>query len=174
MTNAKTLKSILAGMAIAMFSLGASAIPAVASGCSSDAMTLINNLKGSWRGSGTVTPIGGTRGRISCRVTYKEHSEKVSQKISCHGSDYNFEAGANVECSNSSLSGMWEEKVAHNTGKVTGSIKGTKLRLEIDGPNFQGRIAVTIANNKRHSLTITQFDPAAGRQVPVATVSLKH
>ncbi|MEJ2118198.1 MAG: hypothetical protein P8Y67_02090 [Alphaproteobacteria bacterium] len=174
MTNAKVLKSILAGMAIATFSLGASAVPASAGGCSADAMKLINNLKGSWRGTGTVTPIGGARGRISCRVTYKERSQRVSQKISCRGADYNFEASAKVKCNNSALTGMWEEKVAHNTGGVTGSIKGTRLRLSIDGPNFKGRIAVTIANNRRHSLTITQFDPAAGRQVPVAKVSLKH
>jgi hypothetical protein len=174
MTNATVFKSILAGIAIATFSLGASTIPATAGGCSSDAMKLINNLKGSWRGSGTVTPIGGARGRISCRVTYKGKSEKVSQSISCHGADYNFEASANVKCSDSSLTGMWVEKIAHNSGKVTGSIKGTRLRLEINGPNFQGRIGVTIANNRRHSLTITQFDPAAGRQVPVAKVSLRH
>jgi hypothetical protein len=98
----------------------------------------------------------------------------VAQTISCHGADYNFEAGAKVKCSDSSLSGMWEEKIANNTGRVTGSIKGTRLHLEIKGPNFQGRIGVTIANNKRHSLTITQFNPAAGRFVPVAKVSLRH
>jgi hypothetical protein len=41
----------------------------------------------------------------------------------------------------------------------------------VTGPNFQGHFNVQVTGGK-HSLSITQFDPAAGRAVPVATVSL--
>jgi hypothetical protein len=64
--------------------------------------------------------------------------------------------------------------VANNTGRVKGNITGDRLNIEVDGPNFQGRFSVRVANASKHSLTITQFDPGAGRHVPVATVSLSR
>ncbi len=173
MYKVNVLRVFSAGLLAAALGLGANT-GAIAGGCNPEAMGLIKNLSGSWSGSGTVKPLGGTQGRISCRVSYGGSGGRVKQKISCRGSDYNFEASARVRCTNSSLSGVWDEKVANNTGSVKGKIDGSKLSLELDSPNFQGRIAVRVSGSRRHSLTITQFDPAAGRQVPVAKVSLRH
>lgn len=174
MKKANVFRAAVAGLAVAVFGFGVGAAPAVAAGCNSQASGLIKNLEGQWRGSGTVTPIGGAQGRISCRVGYNSSGDKVGLKISCKGADYNFEATADVQCSEASLSGSWEEKVANNTGSVSGKIAGSKLGLDVNGPNFQGRIALNVASAAKHSLTITQFDPAAGRQVPVASVALSH
>jgi hypothetical protein len=142
--------------------------------CSSGALSLIKNLDGNWRGSGTVKPIGGAQERISCRVSYDGNGSRVGQKISCAGTDYRFEASANVNCEGDSVSGSWNEKVANNTGQVKGSISGDRMNIEVDGPNFKGRFAVKVTGSSKHSLTITQFDPAAGRHVPVATISLSR
>jgi hypothetical protein len=98
----------------------------------------------------------------------------VSQQISCAGTDYRFDASADVSCENSNVSGTWTEKVANNTGRVKGNIRGNRMSIEVDGPNFQGRFAVTINGASRHSLRITQFDPGVGRHVPVADVSLRR
>lgn len=141
--------------------------------CSASGQTLINNLKGAWRGAGTVKPIGGAEERISCRVNYNASTGHINQTISCAGTDWKFDAGADVSCDGDNVSGSWNEKVANNTGSVKGSITGDRLNIEVDGPNFQGRFNVKVAG-PRHSLTITQFDPAAGRHVPVATVSLSR
>lgn len=173
MKKANAFHTLFAAAAIAGLGLGATAMPAAAE-CNSQAMGVIKNLNGSWRGTGTVKPIGGQQERISCRVNYANSGGKVAQKISCSSTDFKFEASANVHCSDSALSGSWTEKIANNTGSVSGKIDGQKMHFEVNGPNFQGRIDVRVASASSHSLTITQFDPAAGRQVPVATVSLTH
>ena len=124
--------------------------------------------------SGTVKPIGGAEERISCRVNYAGATAHVSQKISCAGTDYKFEASAEVNCSGDAVSGNWTEKVANNTGGVNGTISGDKLNIEVDRPNFKGRFAIKVTGSSKQSLTITQFDPGAGRYVAVATIALSR
>jgi len=143
-----------------------------AAACSDQAASLIKKLEGSWRGNGTVKPIGGAQERLSCRVRYQGSGAKVSQNISCAGSDYRFEANANITCNDDSVSGSWSESVANNTGNASGKISGgERMNIEVTGPNFSGRIAVQVSG-PRHTLAITQFDPGAGRHVPIASVSL--
>ena len=173
MKRARYLRYLLAGLAIAASAMVAGVGPASAA-CNAKAQSLLNDLRGAWRGSGTVKPIGGAQERISCRVDYRTSGPRVSQQISCAGTDYRFDASADVSCENSNVSGTWTEKVANNTGRVKGSIRGNRMNIEVNGPNFQGRFAVQINGSSRHSLTITQFDPSAGRHVPVAEVSLRR
>jgi hypothetical protein len=160
----------LCGALVAVFAVAAGATGASAQ-CSEGASSLIKKLDGSWRGSGTVKPIGGAQERISCRVRYQAAGAKVNQNISCTGTDYKFEASANVACTGDSISGSWSEQVANNTGSAKGTISGERLNIEVDGPNFKGNFNVQVTGT-RHSLTITQFDPSAGRNVPVASISL--
>jgi len=162
-----------AALLCAALAMGASATPASAR-CSDDGRQLIENLDGSWRGSGTVQPIGGAKERISCRVNYNAAGARIKQKISCAGTDYKFDADANVACNGNTISGTWTERVANNTGRVSGSIRNQLLRIDVQSPNFDGRFAVRVANRRRHSLTITQFDPGRGRHVPVAEISLRR
>jgi hypothetical protein len=160
---------------LAALAVGASiSVNPAAAACSPQAQSLIKNLNGAWRGSGTVKPIGGAEERLSCRVNYVGSTGRVSQKISCAGTDYKFEASAEVNCEGDAVTGTWTEKVANNTGSVNGSISGDKLNIDVDGPNFKGRFNVKVTGASKHSLTITQFDPAAGRAVPVATVALSR
>jgi hypothetical protein len=157
-----------AALGLAALLLGASGAYA---DCSEQASSLIKKLDGSWRGSGTVKPIGGAEERLSCRVRYRIAGAKVEQNISCAGTDYRFEAAANVACNGDSLSGSWSESVANNSGAASGKISGDKLSIEVTGPNFTGFFNVRVTGT-RHDLSITQYDPAAGRNVPVAKVSL--
>lgn len=162
-----------AAIALIASAFGIAVSPAMAA-CDSDALSLISKLDGDWNGIGEVKPIGGAAERISCRVKYQTAGPRVSQKISCAGTDYRFDAGADVTCERSAVSGTWTERTANNTGRVKGDIRGDKMNIEVDGPNFQGRFAVTVKGARRHSLTITQFDPGRGRHVPVAEVSLRR
>lgn len=171
MKKAKSLRMVVAGLATAAFVFGPAMSTAMAA-CSADGLQLIKNLNGNWRGSGTVKPIGGADERISCRVGYQGAGARVSQNITCAGTDYKIEASADVTCDDNKVSGVWSEKVANNTGRVKGQIDGERLSIDVEGANFQGRIAVKVSSAAKHSLTITQFDPGAGRHVPVATVSL--
>jgi hypothetical protein len=158
-----------AGIAILMAGISASAASAA---CEADAQSLIDGLKGDWRGAGTVQPIGGAKERISCRVNYRTTGSSIAQQISCAGTDYKIDAGASVACEGTNVSGTWNEQIAKNTGRVTGKISGSNLNLEVKGPNFTGRFNVKFTAANRHTLTITQFDPGAGRHTPIATISL--
>ena len=173
MKRGKSFKSFLSGLAATAVAIGVYASPAAAA-CDAKAQDLIKRLNGAWRGSGTITPIGGAKERISCRINYKTSGARVSQNISCAGTDYKIDAGADVSCNGNKVAGTWIEKVANNTGRVKGDINGNRLSIDVDGANFQGRFAVKVTGSSKHSLTITQFDPSAGRHVPVATIALKR
>jgi hypothetical protein len=170
---AHLFKAGLTSLAVMAVGMGAS-VGQLAAACNPQAQSLIKNLNGAWRGSGTVKPIGGAEERITCRVNYSGSGARVSQKISCAGTDYKFEAGADVNCDGDAVSGNWTEKVANNTGSVNGTISGEKLNLSVDGPNFKGRFAIKVSGSSKQSLTITQFDPGAGRYVAVATIALSR
>lgn len=167
-----------AGAAVALFALALiNIIPVQAqAACSQDGIDLIRDLEGRWRGRGTVTPIGGVAERILCRVHYQAQrgGNGVLQTIDCAGTDYRIQAQSNVTCSDSRLKGVWSENIAHNTGTVHGTIRGRKLKISFKGPNFQGRLNVTFSSSRQHSVTISQFDPAKGRHVPVARISLRR
>jgi hypothetical protein len=141
--------------------------------CSSQGLDLMKSLDGSWRGKGAVTPIGGAPERISCRISYSMPAgDVINQVIACAGTDYKIEASSRVKCDGNKVEGAFEEKVAHNTGHVTGSISDSHLNIEADGPSFKGHFNVTFKAAGSHLVAITQFDPAKGRQVPVASIQL--
>lgn len=77
-----------------------------------------------------------------------------------------------MTCEGNIIVGTFEEKVANNSGRVKGYIDGTTLRIEAQSPNFQGHFNVKFISEANHSVQITQFDPAQGRQVTVASLQL--
>jgi len=144
--------------------------------CTSEGAQLLSQLAGQWRGSGTVTPIGGQPERILCRISYVTTGggHGLQQSINCAGTDYRIRATANVKCNGNSVSGIWTENIANNTGRVQGRLEGRRLRASFQGPNFEGRLSVSFSGGGRHTVTISQFDPAKGRHMPVAQVSLSR
>jgi len=141
--------------------------------CSSQGLELMKSLDGTWKGKGAVTPIGGSPERIACRISYSlAGGDKINQIITCAGAAWKIEAASRVTCTGNRVEGLFEEKVAHNTGAVTGSIDGNQLVFEADSPNFRGNFHVTFKATGSHIVSITQFDSAKGRQVPVASVQL--
>lgn len=163
--------SVMLAAAVVLFA-GVSAAQAA---CTSAGIALIDRLSGQWRGTGTVTPIGGQPERILCRISYAKTrgGQGLRQSINCAGTDYRIEASANVRCNGNSISGVWTENIASNTGRISGKLEGQRLRASFKGPNFEGRLSVNFASRGRHTVTISQFDPAKGRHVPVAQISLR-
>jgi hypothetical protein len=158
----------------AAFVFAASASQAFAI-CSTQGLDLIKNLNGSWKGRGAVTPIGGAAERVSCRVNYAMLSGSIlNQVIACAGTDYKIEASSRVSCEGNRLEGSFEEKIGNNTGRVSGTISGNHLDIDADGPSFKGRFNVQFKGETNHLVAITQFDPAKGRHVPVASIQLSR
>ncbi len=149
--------------------------PAAQASCNSAGVQLIDRLEGRWKGTGTVTPLGGQPERILCRISYTKTrgGHGVRQNINCAGTDYRIRASADVRCNGARISGRWTEQTASNTGRVQGKLADRRLRASFEGPNFKGRLAVDFVSRSRHSVTISQFDPAKGRHVPVAEVTVR-
>lgn len=158
----------MAVMGAASIIMGAQAAGAA---CSPEGSQLIRTLHGSWRGGGTLSPVGGSPERISCRVTYQTAGGRIQQNLNCAGASYSFQAASRVSCNGNRVSGTWAESVFGNTGNVRGSITGQSLNLNLRGSNFAGQVAVNVSGN-RHSVRITQYDAGSGRYVTVASVSL--
>lgn len=154
---------------VAVTAEGASAL------CSKQGLELMQNLGGAWRGRGAVKPIGGSPERVNCRVEYSsEGPSQINQVVACAGTDYKIEASSRVSCVGNRLEGSFQEKVANNTGRVTGDISDHKLNIELDGPSFKGRFNVVFMNEAQHRVAITQFDPGLGRHVEVASMQLSR
>lgn len=169
-------RSRWAGAVLAAFAGAFTFAPVAHAACTSQGTDLIESLEGRWRGSGTVTPLGGQPERILCRVSYDSTrgGHGVRQDINCVGTDYRIQATANVSCNGDRITGTWTERIASNTGSINGSLSGRRLRVSFEGPNFKGRLSVRFTSRSRHSVTISQFDPAKGRHVPVAQISLRR
>jgi hypothetical protein len=159
--------------AILVAALGIFSVGPASAMCTNQGMELIQHLNGAWRGRGTVQPIGGAPERIACRITYSsEGSDRIRQNIECAGTDYKFAASSQVTCAGNTVVGSFEEKVANNTGSVKGFIDGSNLKIEAESPNFKGHFNVKFLSETNHSVQITQFDPALGRQSVVASLQL--
>jgi hypothetical protein len=141
--------------------------------CGAEGAELIKNLNGAWHGNGSMTPIGGEKAQITCRVQYKAQGDRVSQTVSCKGGELDISATSDVNCEGTSVEGSWTESIANNTGSVRGSIGANKMDVDVESPSFKGRFAVRFAGSS-HTVTITEMDPAMGRHVPVATMSLSR
>ncbi len=169
MNTPKSIRILMASSAIAA---AFSASPAFAI-CSAQGLDLMRNLNGPWRGKGAVTPIGGMPEFVSCRITYSmAAADVINQVIACAGTDYKLEASSQVTCTGSRLEGWFEDKTAHQTGRVSGEISGNHLFIEADSGGFKGNFKVTFKSETDHLVAITQADHATGRQIPVASIKL--
>lgn len=160
----------VAAAAAALLAMLGSAGAAMAE-CSSGGTALMKNLSGGWKGRGSVTPLNGAEERLSCRISYSGTGPALSQNINCAGTDYKFTASANVKCAGDRITGSWQDQVG-SSGGVNGSISGTNIGLNVDGPNFKGRVSISMPSASRHSVTISQFDNSKGRWTPVANMTL--
>ena len=64
-----------------------------------------DQLKGYWRGGGTLTPKGGKPEKVSCRVTYNVAGSAVTQTMNCAGTDYKVNTTSKFTYSGGKISG---------------------------------------------------------------------
>jgi len=132
-----------------------------------------DQLKGYWRGGGTVTPNDGKAEKVSCRVTYNVAGSNVSQTMRCAGTDYKINTSTKLTYKGGKISGSWNESTYDANGGVTGTAKGNTVHARISGDKFSGRMSINISG-KGHSINIAQFNEGSGTYRPVASVSLSR
>lgn len=132
------------------------------------------DLKGSWRGGGTLSPLGGDQERVSCRATYNVSGSSTAQVLTCAGTDYKVTTSANLNVSGGgNISGSWSESLTGASGSVSGIAKSGSIHARLNGDKFSGRMSISVSGNS-HSINISQFDAGSGRYRPVANVSFRR
>ena len=132
-----------------------------------------DQLKGYWRGGGTVTPMNGKAEKVSCRVTYNVAGSTVSQTMRCAGTDYKINTSTKLTYKGGKISGSWNESTYDANGGVSGTANGNTIHARITGDKFSGRMSINISG-KGHSINIIQFNQGSGTYRPVASVSLRR
>lgn len=130
-------------------------------------------LKGSWRGGGSISPLGGAPERVSCRATYGGGSGALTQNLVCKAASFSLSINANMKVSNEKLSGSWSESFTGTNGSVSGLARGNLVLVRISGAKFNGRMNINVSKGS-HSLSLNQTQPGSGKLVPVANISMSR
>ena len=130
-------------------------------------------LEGTWRGHGTISPLGGEAERVTCRASYGVTARKVTQTIHCAGTDHRIQSIADLACANGRLTGSWQETTYGNRGGARGSVEGDQIYIRISGEKFNGRMKIDFSS-ARQTVQISQFDAGTGRYHSVAKLQLRR
>ena len=109
------------------------------------ALASLSELSGKWRGSGTVHLTNGEKETIKCRATYAVNGANFDQTLKCGNPRYSFDVSSDVTQSGGQLSGKWKDAGTEDSGRVSGTISGDLLVLDLTGSGFTGNLSIAIA-----------------------------
>ena len=110
---------------------------------------LLDNLLGSWSGSGQIRYNDGGSEGIRCTAFYTGSSEKLGLAIRCRSDTTEVEIRGLLTRQGESIAGTWEERTFNASGEAKGRIQGDKMTLSITGGGFSGSMSVAHAGSKQ-------------------------
>jgi hypothetical protein len=133
-----------------------------------DAASIFKQLLGSWKGAGELVLEDGTREKLSCNGYYVLKSEGKGLSIAslCNSGKQKFEFRSLVTENGDSISGEWEERTYHATGKVSGNVSGSTIKLSFSG-TIEGSVSISLTG-QTHSVNVS----AAGAGIKGVSISL--
>jgi hypothetical protein len=154
----------LIALASAALLTGAMSLPALAAGP-------FEALAGSWSGTGTVRPQGGSAERIRCNATYRpQGANEVSAHLRCASDSYNFDLSGQISTDGSSLHGQWTENSRGVGGTVEGTIHGDRMQVHIDSAGFAADMGIT-TRGKQQSVSM---DSHGAGQIVRGSISMSR
>ncbi len=157
----------------ALLLAAALALPAGAAEPKASGNNPFDQLKGDWKGGGTVTRSDGSPVKVACRVTYDESGSTTSQKMRCAGNDYKIKAITKFKYKDGKISGSWNESIYDTSGGVSGTAKANLVHARISGDKFSGRMSINITGDG-HTINIIQLDKGSGAYRSVANLALRR
>lgn len=130
-------------------------------------------LAGSWRGGGTLSPLGGDAERVTCRASYKVSGSKLVQNIDCAATDYRFQVVTDLTYADGSLSGTWNVKNYNAGGGAVGRVSDDIVYVRISGEKFNGRMSINFSGS-RQTVKIFEFHSGSGEYRNVANLDLRR
>ena len=102
------------------------------------AATLLDNLLGSWSGSGQIRYDDGGAEGIRCNAYYTGSAERLRLAIRCKSDSTEVEIRGLLTRHGDQLDGTWEERTFNASGQAKGRIAGDRMSLSISGGGFSG------------------------------------
>ncbi|MBV8567111.1 MAG: hypothetical protein JO273_16775 [Methylobacteriaceae bacterium] len=121
---------------------------------------------GSWSGAGTISTTNGANERIRCRANYEVAPSGLDlhQNLRCASDTYRFDILSDVVYLDGGVSGTWSETSRRVAGRVSGTLEGTTLRVNVDGPGFTAALALVTRGNTQ----VVSIRPQGGDVVSIA------
>jgi hypothetical protein len=120
-----------------------------------------DQLKGNWKGGGSVILNDGTVKKVTCSLQYKVAGGNVTQTLNCKGNDYEVNTTLKVTDKDGKIKGSWNESVYAASGSVSGTAKGDLVHAVIAGDKFSGRMSIKLTG-KGHTINVLQRDAKSG------------
>ena len=115
----------------------------------SQAATMLDNLLGSWAGSGQIRYDDGSSEGIRCNAYYTGSTDRFRLAIRCKSDSTEVEVRGLLTRQGEQLSGTWEERTFNASGEAKGRMAGDKMSLSISGGGFSGSMSVAYAGSKQ-------------------------
>ncbi len=122
----------------------------------SAAATVLDNLLGSWAGTGQIRYDDGGSEGIRCNAYYTGSNERIRLAIRCKSDSTEVEIRGLLSRQGEALTGTWEERTFNASGEAKGRIAGNTMSLSISGGGFSGSMSVGYAGSKQTVTINTQ------------------
>jgi hypothetical protein len=122
---------------------------------SPDAWATLDDLAGTWSGTGWMKPSDGPKEQIRCKATYavKKPTKLISFDLKCASAAYKMLFSAEVEQDGSAISGNWFESVYRQGGKIYGTSSEGLVEARLEGNTVAALVEIrTKANHQSFAL----------------------
>ncbi len=115
----------------------------------------LNDLLGTWGGSGMIQLQDGTRERIQCNAYYTGGGSTLGLAIRCSSQTQKIEIRAKLSENGGRLAGHWEERTYNAEGDVTGQVTNNRITMSIRG-GVTGSMVVSYGGVRQNVSISTQ------------------
>jgi hypothetical protein len=128
---------------------------ACASPASAAAGGVFADLAGSWVGDGSARLTDGSMSPLHCQATYvvSDGGDHLDQTLDCTGQSQRFSFHFQIDSTNGSLLGAWQELTHQVQGGVSGTGAGGRFELAARGQGFSAQASI-VARGGRQSIAI--------------------
>jgi len=131
-----------------------------------------NSLAGGWNGGGAIAIGQNSSERIRCRANYQvgDSGTTVELQLRCASDSYNFDLLGSVRSQSGAVVGRWRESTRGAVGTVTGSVKGDRVDVRVEGQTFSAVLSLVTRGDKQ-SISI---QAPVGAQMSSANITLRR
>jgi hypothetical protein len=129
----------------------------------------LENVAGSWSGSGMMKPSDGPQERVRCKADYivRNTGLSVRMTVRCASDAYKMELSANIDQQGTDLSGNWFESQYRQGGKVSGRNLDGLIEAKVESDTLTALLTVQ-TNGARQTFSME----SPGAWVSQVTINL--